>query len=158
MAAAALVSPGVAHADCPVPQAGAACGERLADAMTQRPGGSEFLVCRTLPDGSRAWAEAPVPFDPSDKWFSYGPGITLHGQGFRNPNLSSGSWTATPLNPDTVCGAEQVAVVSAGVLAAPQNSQGEPGQPVSVEMLPRLFTVTMTGDCLWSRNQTLFDW
>ena len=86
------------------------------------------------------------------KWFSYGPGITLHGQGFRNPNLSSGSWTASPLDPEAVCSAEQVTVVSAGVLAPPQSSRGEPGQTLSVELLPKLFTVTMTGDCLWSRE------
>ena len=158
LTAAVLVSPGIADADTPAPQAGAACGEDLADAMTQLPDGSAFLVCQGPPDGSHTWAPAPVPFDPSDKWFSYGSGITLHGQGFRNPNLTSGSWTATPLNPDTICGAEQVTVVSAGVLAAPQSSQGEPGQSLSVDILPKLFTVTMTGDCLWSRDQTLFGW
>jgi len=150
--AAVLVAPAVAHADTPVPQAGAPCAEDLADAMTQLPDGRDFLVCQGQPDGSYAWAAATVPFDPADKWFSYGSGITLHGQGFRNPNLSSGNWTANPLDPETVCGAEQVTVVSAGVLAPPQNSRGEAGRPLSVELLPKLFTVTMTGDCLWSRE------
>ena len=158
VAAAVLVAPAVAHADTPIPQAGAACADVLADAMTQLPSGSDFLVCRAAPDGSHVWAVAAVPFEPNDKWLSYASGIILHGQGFRNPNLSSGSWTATPLNPDTVCGAEQVTVVSAGVLAPPHNSQGEPGQPLAVELLPKLFTVTMTGDCLWSKDQTLFGW
>ncbi len=153
---AVLVSPAMAHADTPVPQAGGPCSENLTDAMTQLPGGSDFLVCQGQPDGSQAWVPATVPFDPADKWFSYGSGITLHGQGFRNPNLSSGSWTASPRDPGAVCAAEQVTVVSAGVLAPPEYSQGEPGQPLSVELLPKLFTVTMTGDCLWSRNQTLF--
>lgn len=156
--AAVLVTGAVAHADTPVPQAGAPCSEDLVDAMTQLPGGSDFLVCQGQPDGSYAWAAVGVPFEPSDKWLSYGSGITLHGQGFRNPNLSSGRWTATALGSDTVCGAEQVTVVSAGVLAPQQNSRGEPGEPLSVEMLPKLFTVTMTGDCLWSKDQTLFGW
>jgi hypothetical protein len=150
--AAALVAPAVAHADTPVPQEGAPCSEYLADAMTQLPGGREFLVCQGQPDGSYVWAAAAVPFDPADKWLSYGPGIILHGQGFRNPNLSSGNWTASPLDPETGCGAEQVTVVSAGVLAPPQNALSEPGQLLSVELLPKLFTVTMTGDCLWSRD------
>jgi hypothetical protein len=150
--AAALVTPAMAHADAPVPQAGAPCSDNLADAMTQVPGGSDFLVCRRQSDGSHAWAPAAVPFDPADQWFSYGPGITLHGQGFRNPNLSWGNWTASPLDPEAVCSAEQVTVVSAGVLAPPQSSRGEPGQTLSVELLPKLFTVTMTGDCLWSRE------
>jgi len=158
VAAAVLVAPATARADTPAPQAGAACSADLADAMTQLPGGSEYLVCQPQPDGSHAWAAAPVPFDPSDKWLSYGTGITLHGQGFRNPNLTSGDWTATPLSPETICGAEQVTVVSAGVLAPPQSSQGEPGRPLSLEMLPKLFTVTMSGECLWSRDQTLFGW
>lgn len=156
--AAVLVSPAVAHADTLVPQAGGPCSHSQADAMTQLPGGSDFLVCQGQPDGSHAWAPAAVPFDPADKWFSYGAGIILHGQGFRNPNLSSGSWTGSPLDPATVCAAEQVTVVSSGVLAAPQYSQGEPGQPLSVELLPKLFTVTMTGDCLWSRDQTPSGW
>lgn len=153
-----LAAPAVARAEPTVPQPGAACSPDLADAMTQLPGGTDFLVCRDQPDGTLAWSPAPVPFDPNDKWLSYGVGITLHGQGFRNPNLSSGGWTATPLDPATVCGAEQVTVVSAGVLAPPETSRGEPGQPLSVEMLPKLFTVTMTGECLWSRDQTPFGW
>ena len=155
--AAALLAPAVAHADTPVPQPGAGCSEDLAGAMTQLPNGRDFLVCGGQ-DGSHTWAAAAVPFDPADEWFSYGSGITLHGQGFRNPNLSSGNWTASPLDPETACAAEQVTVVSAGVLAPPQNSRGEPGRPLSVELLPKLFTVTMTGDCLWSRDQTLFGW
>ena len=154
--AAALVTPAVAHAEGPIPQAGAPCSENLADAMTQLPGGSDFLVCQGQPDGSHAWAEADVPFDPADRWVSYGPGITLHGQGFRNPNLTSGNWTANPLDPDTVCGAQQVTVVSAGVIAPQQNLRGDAGQPLSVELLPKLFTVTLTGDCLWSRENGLF--
>ena len=156
--AAVLVNPAVARADTPAPQAGGPCSENLADAMTQLPGGSDFLVCQGQPEGPHTWAPAAVPFDPADKWLSYGSGITLHGQGFRNPNLSSGNWRASPLDPDTVCAAEQVTVVSSGVLAPPQGSRGEPGQPLAVDLLPKLFTVTMTGDCLWSRDQTLFGW
>ncbi|WP_328354666.1 hypothetical protein OG976_24050 [Mycobacterium sp. NBC_00419] len=157
--AALLLAPGIARADSPVPQAGAQCPADHADAMTQLPNGSDFLVCRAGPDDSHSWAPVATPFDPNDTWISYGPAITLHGQGFRNPNLTSGQWTATPLDPASSCSAEQVTVVSAGVLAPPQRSQGEPGAALSVDMLPKLFTVSLAGDCLWAKDSGLsFGW
>jgi hypothetical protein len=154
VAAAALSSgAGFAYADVPVPQAGASCAADLANVMTQLPGGRDFLVCQSRSDAPGSWAPVAVPFDPSSKWLSYGPEITLHGTGFRNPNLRSGQWTAIPLDPATVCGADQVAVVSAGVLAPVVHSQGQPGQQLQLDVLPKLFTVALSGDCLWSENQ-----
>lgn len=157
--AALLLASGVASADTATPQAGADCPAEQADVMTQLPGGSDYLVCQAGPDGANRWSPVVTPFDPHDTWLSYGPAITLHGQGFRNPNLRSGQWTATPLEPDAVCSAEQVTVVSAGVLASPQRAQGEPGVPLSVELLPKLFTVSLAGDCLWAKDSGFgFDW
>ena len=98
------------------------------------------------------WRAAPVPFEPNSTWLSYGPTITLHGQGMRNPNLSSGRWTATPLDPETVCRVQQETVVEAGVLSAPRVFQGDPGQPLSVEMLPQLFYALLSGHCLWTED------
>jgi hypothetical protein len=148
VAAAALsFGAGTAHADDPAPQAGAPCPIDWANVMTQLPGGSDYLVC----EGS--WMPAPTPFDPAGRWLSYGPQITLHGQGFRNPNLRSGRWTASPLDPAAVCGADQVAVVSAGVLAPLVHSQSSPGQPMSLDVLPKLFTIVLSGNCLWSEDQ-----
>lgn len=154
-----LLCAGIAHADTAVPQAGAGCPEDQVDAMTQLPNGSDFLACRTGPDGSHTWTPVVTPFDPNDTWVSYGPAITLHGQGFRNPNLTSGRWIATPLDPASSCSAEQVTVVSAGVLAPPQLSSGEPGAPLSVDLLPKLFTVSLAGDCLWAKDSGFgFGW
>jgi hypothetical protein len=142
-----------AHADDPVPQAGSSCPVEFANVMTQLPGGRDYLVCQPVPERSGSWTPAVVPFDPASRWLSYGPPITLHGQGFRNPNLRSGRWTVTALDPVTVCGADQVAVVSAGVLAPLVHSQSAPGQPMSLDVLPKLFTITLSGDCLWSEDQ-----
>lgn len=153
VAAAALTFPAYAHADAPVPQAGAPCPQEFANVMTQLPGGADFLVCQAVPDHAGSWAPVVTPFDPSSRWLSYGPEITLHGQGFRNPNLRSGRWTANPLDPAAVCAADQVTVVSAGVLAPLVHSQGEPGQPLQLEVLPKLFTIVLSGDCLWSEDQ-----
>ncbi|MCX2932854.1 hypothetical protein ORI20_21505 [Mycobacterium sp. CVI_P3] len=142
-----------AHADNPVPAAGAPCLSAFANAMTQLPGGRDFLVCQADQDRPGRWAPVDTPFDPADTWLSYGPAITLHGQGFRNPNLRSGQWTAKPLAPDTVCGADQVTVVSAGVLAPLVHSEGPPGEQLQLEVLPKLFTITLSGDCLWTEDQ-----
>jgi hypothetical protein len=152
--AAAALSFGAApaHADG-VPQAGAPCPADFANVMTQLPGGRDFLVCQAGPNGPGSWAPVVTPFDPSSRWLSYGPEITLHGQGFRNPNLRSGQWTADPLDSVTVCGADQVTVVSAGVLAPLVHSQSQPGQPLQFTVLPKLFTIALSGNCLWSEEQ-----
>lgn len=138
-----------ARADVPVPQAGAPCPADLADAMTRLPNVGEFLVCQE----SGSWAPVLDPFDPVSRWLSYGSGITLHGQGFRNPNLRSGRWTATPLNPGAVCGADQVTVIGPGELAPVVSSRGDAGRPLQFAVLPKLFTITLNGDCLWSEDQ-----
>ncbi|WP_445169872.1 hypothetical protein ACTXG7_11460 [Mycolicibacterium sp. Dal123E01] len=152
VAAAALSLATPAHADDPVPQAGAPCPQDFANVMTQLPGGRDYLACQAVPDHSGNWTPVDTPFDPSSRWLSYGPEITLHGQGFRNPNLRSGPWTATPLDPVTVCGADQVTVIGPGELAPLVHSQGQPGQPLQLDVLPKLFTIVMSGNCLWSEN------
>mgnify|MGYP001806195228 CR=1 FL=1 len=119
--------------------------------MTQLPGGRDFLLCQE----SGSWAPVFTPFDPAPRWLSYGPDITLHGQGFRNPNLRSGPWTASPLDPAAVCGADQVTVIGPGELAPVVHSAGQPGQPLQLEVLPKLFTIVLSGNCLWSEDQPL---
>ena len=139
-----LVAP-PAGADADPPAAGSPCPAQLDGVMTQLPGGADYLACR-----DRFWAPVQTPFPPNDAWLSYGPAIILHGQGFRNPNLESGPWTATPLEEGTRCGATQVSVVEAGVLAPPVVAEGDVGRPLDLEVLPRLFTVELTGNCLWA--------
>ena len=149
-AAAACLAPALggpaASADSPEPQPGSSCPAELSGAMTLLPDRTDFLVC----EGS--WTPAAVPFPPNDKWLSVGPAMTLHGEGMRNPNLRSGQWTGTPRDPTTTCAAEQLTIVRAGVLAPPQDSRGVAGQPLSVQVLPRLFSIELSGDCLWSRD------
>jgi hypothetical protein len=138
-----------ARADSPVPQAGIPCSTDLAGVMTRLPDVGDFLVCQE----SGSWASMLGPFDPATRWLSYDSGITLHGQGFRNPNLRSGPWTAIPLDPSAVCSADQVTVIGPGELAPVAHSQGDPGQVLRLEVLPKLFTVTLRGACLWSEDQ-----
>jgi hypothetical protein len=151
LAVAAALAPGFAHADMVAPQVQAPCAADLAGAMTLLPDERTYVTCQEGAAGYD-WAAAPVAFEPNDTWLSYGPAITLHGQGMRNPNLTSGRWTATPRDSETVCRAQQETVVEAGVLSTPQLSEGEPGQPLEVAMAPKLFYVELAGNCLWERD------
>ena len=120
--------------------------------MTLLPDEQTYVICQEEIVARYVWQAAPVPFEPNSTWLSYGPAITLHGQGMRNPNLSSGQWTATPLDPETVCRVQQETVVEAGVLSSPKVFQGDPGQSLSVEMLPQLFYAQLSGHCLWTED------
>jgi hypothetical protein len=150
--AAAVLVPASAQADIAVPATGSACPAELVDAMTLLPDERTYVRCQQQFGLGYAWAQVQTPFDPNDTWLSYGPAITLHGQGMRNPNLSSGQWTATPQDPETICRATQTTVVEAGVLAQPQILEGEQGQALDLEMLPRLFYVELAGNCLWGKQ------
>lgn len=158
LVAAAALSCGspTGRADSPTPQDGAGCPAELSGVMTVVGDGRDFLVCQEQPGAGYRWIPVAGPFPPNDKWLSYGPPITLHGQGFRNPNLASGDWTAVPQDSQASCAAKQVTVVSAGVLAEPEVSQSGPGRPLALEVLPKLFTVELTGDCLWVRSEPAF--
>jgi len=135
----------VAGADPVAPQSGSSCADNLADAVTQLPDRS-FLSCVR---GS--WTPFAGPYVSSDRWFSFGPAVTLHGQGLRNPEILSGRWIATPQDSGTTCSAEQAVVVSAGEVGPPQTSKGMPGQPLRFEVLPVVFSIELTGNCLWER-------
>lgn len=154
--AAALVAAGLAtgpevHADVLPPEIGALCTADLDGAMTLLPDGTSYAGCR--PSGiGYAWSAAETPFPPNDIWLSYGPPITLHGQGMRNPNLTSGLWTATPQDPEATCRVTQTTVVAAGVLATPEVSEGEQGRPLAVQLRDKLFYAELAGNCLWVKN------
>jgi hypothetical protein len=145
--AAALAVPPAASADPAAPQPDSPCPAEFTGATTMLPGQSLPLVCQ----GQR-WQAVTAPGDPSDRWVSFGPAMALHGEGLRNPNLASGAWTATPLDPDARCAATQHAVVSAGVVGPPVTAEGSPGQPLSLQVLPSLFDISMAGYCLWTRT------
>ena len=129
------------------PQPDSPCPAEFTGATTMPPGQSLPLVCQ----GQR-WQAVTAPGDPSDRWVSFGPAMALHGEGLRNPNLASGAWTATPLDPDARCAATQHSVVSAGVVGPPVTADGSPGQPLSLQVLPRLFAVSTAGPRLWTRT------
>jgi hypothetical protein len=148
---AGLMSGPVARADVPPPEMGGPCAVELVGAMTLLPDGTTYAACQQSGIGN-FWAAAETPFPPNDIWFSYGPPITLHGQGMRNPNLTSGAWTATPQDPDTTCRVTQTTVVEAGVLATPEVSQGGQGRALAVQMQPKLFYAELAGDCLWIKD------
>src|SRR5258708_5534409 len=129
-AAALLAVPGVAHADLVLPRLDGPCSENLAGALTQLPDGHTFLQCDNS-SGSYQWSAFTSPYPSSDRWLSYGPELTLHGQGMRNPEILSGKWVGYPQEEGTICSAEQSAVVSAGEVGPPQTSTGSAGQPLA---------------------------
>lgn len=144
---AALVTAAPTYADPPVPQPDSICPSDLTGTATLPFGRSLPLICQ-----DQRWQAATAPTEPSDRWVSFGPVMALHGGGLRNPNLLPGPWTATPLDPDTRCAATQQTVISAGVLGNPVITEGAPGQRLSLEVLPSLFDISMTGHCLWERR------
>lgn len=148
--AAALALPAVAAADPGAPQPGTSCSANLSDAMTWPSDGTAPLACVGGPAGYQ-WTTVDSPYPISDRWVSFGPPMKLHGEGLRNAAIKSGDWTATPLDPESRCGAEQLAVVPGVGAGPPSDIEGEPGRPLSLQVVPQLFSIEMTGDCLWQR-------
>jgi hypothetical protein len=147
MLSTALVTAPVALSDPPAPQADTPCSPNLAYVMTWPTAAKVPLVCL-----DEHWKAVTSPPPPNDRWLSVGPAMTLHGEGQRNPSVASGDWTAAPQDADSQCRAEQQTVVSPGQLSPPQLSEGKPGQPLSLQLLPRLFSIEMSGYCLWTRT------
>jgi len=145
--AALAIAPAVAHAQPVVPQPGSACPADADGALTLLPDDQGALEC-----GLGRWQAFTDPYPSSDRWISYGPVLTLHGQGMRNPEVLSGQWTAYPQDPGSRCRADQVAVVSAGEVGSPHVTEGEAGRPLDLEVLPSMFTIELSGDCLWERK------
>jgi hypothetical protein len=144
---AVALSFGVAAADPPAPQVNTPCPPDADGAATQPTDAKMPLVC-----AGGSWQAVTTPQPPNDRWLSVGPPILLSGNGRQNPNVESGDWTATPRSADTRCRAEQVTVLGPGALAAPQVSEGTPGERLDVTFQPRLFKLQLSGDCLWTRR------
>ena len=145
VAAATLGSP-IAGAEPVVPQADTPCAAEIAGALTKLPDYKTVLECR-----DNEWQIFDSPFPNSDRWLSYGPELTLSGEGVRNREIDPGDWIAHPQDSGSRCKAEQVAVIAAGTLGPPQVSTGEPGQPVKLRLLPLLFNIELSGNCLWQK-------
>ncbi|MGB3484953.1 MAG: hypothetical protein WBB07_22385 [Mycobacterium sp.] len=126
------------------PQPGTACP--APEALTKLPDAT-VLTCT-----GGTWTPFGGPYPYGDTWVSDVAGITLHGQGLRNPEIMSGAWTGTPLDPAAVCGAQQASVVAAGEVGPEETVTGDPGQVLDFQVLPVVFNITLTGDCLWQKR------
>jgi len=154
-ATAPLVAPAVISAEPAAPQADTPCPQSLAGALTQllnyTTEVTTYLECRDQPGVGYRWQVFDSPYPSSDRWVSYGPELVLHGQGQRNREIDSGDWIAYPQDSGSHCKAEQAAVLSSGGVTPPQVSTGEPGRPLKLQLLPLLFTVELSGNCLWQK-------
>jgi hypothetical protein len=142
-----LSTSALASADPDVPQPGTPCSSALSEVMTWTAGDNSPLECL-----NNQWQAVTTPQPPNDRWVSFGPPMTLHGQGMRNPNVASGDWTAVPQDANGSCRAAQIAVLEPGVTGPPQVAESPKGQPLSFQMVPRLFSIEMSGYCLWTRT------
>lgn len=164
--AAAIGAAAVAMAGCatagPAPQIepgptqlGAACDQRFDGALaaqlgttTDGPADSRrLIVCQ-----SGSWQQFTDLYPSPQRWISSDSALLLHGQGVRNPEFRSGTWTATPLSADAECRVEAVEPMHAGVQPPPQIVAAGAGHSLTFEASTRLATVTLTGNCLWERS------
>ena len=151
-AAGSLVVAPVVRAQPVTPQPDAVCSKDLSGALTQLPDRKTILQCRNQQGGEYRWQGLESPYPKSDRWLTYGPRLTLHGEGQPNREIDSGDWMAYPQALGDQCKADQRAVVRAGELSPPQVVTGEPGQPLKLRLLPLLFTVDLSGYCLWQKE------
>jgi hypothetical protein len=136
----------IASADPVVAQPDTACTSELQDAMTWLPGANGPVVCT-----AGQWQSDPDPYPHGDRWVSTGPTLTLRGGARQNPQLDPGDWTATPLRPGERCRAEQVSVTYGKIDGPPRVDEAAAGQPMALQVIPRLLTIDLSGDCLWER-------
>jgi hypothetical protein len=130
-----------------------ASAEPVPGSSCPAPGALTKLPDRTvLTCSGGTWTLFGGPYPFSETWVSDAAGITLHGQGLRNPEIMSGQWTGTPLDPTAVCAVEQASVVAAGEVGPTQTSTGEAGRPLDFQVLPVVFNITLSGDCLWQKR------
>jgi hypothetical protein len=147
------IGPPVVRADPEPPRPDTPCAERLAGALAQLPDRKTVVECRKQQGNDFGWQIFTSPYPNSNRWLTYGPQLILHGEGQPNGEIDSGDWIAYPQVAEGQCTAEQQAVVRAGELSSPQISTSERGQPLKLQLLPLLFTVELTGRCLWQKVQ-----
>jgi hypothetical protein len=150
-AAGPLAAAPLAAAAPATPQAGAACTQAVGNALAQLPDLMTVLQCRDQGNGEYRWQLFDSPFPHGDRWLTYGPVLTLHGEGQPNREIDSGAWVGYPQSPDSRCMAAQLDNTAAGDRTPPQVATGEPGKPLKLRIVPLLFTVELQGDCLWQK-------
>lgn len=136
------------------PAAGASCSAGLDGAVTALPvqTGDPSNRKNLLRCSEGSWQVDNDEYPSSDRWLVSQPELVLHGQGVRNAELFAGTWTGTPQTPETVCTAV-VRDATGGTVAAPQTVTAPAGKPAKFEASNWLFTVTLTGNCLWERSE-----
>ncbi|WP_029108677.1 hypothetical protein [Mycobacterium sp. URHD0025] len=160
--AAALATGACAHADpepvpagpseTTAPQPDAPCADGLAGALTPADPGAIGNNRRLLQCDDGTWQAFGGPYPSSDRWLTTGPELVVHGQGRRNPEAAAGTWTGMPQTTEARCSAEVVDVVAAGQTSGPMTSAADPGQPLTLEISDHMFTVKLSGYCLWARS------
>jgi hypothetical protein len=136
------------------PQPGSACGDTLDGALTAlpQPAGITGNAKTLLQCGDGTWRPFVDAYPSSDRWLTTGPELILHGQGLQNPEAKAGTWTASPQTTETRCSAESVDVVAAGQTSQPQTFTADPGRPLTFDVSDHMFTVKLSGYCLWRRG------
>lgn len=139
-------------AETTAPQPDSSCTESLSGALTPadpaQTGNNRLLL--QCDDGS--WHRFTDPYPSSDRWLSTGPALILHGQGRRNPEAEGGTWTASAQTAEARCSVEVVDVLGAGKTSEPEMFSAEPGQSLTFEVSDHMFTVKLSGYCLWARS------
>ncbi|MGV0814545.1 hypothetical protein ABQF34_21475 [Mycolicibacterium boenickei] len=158
----ALTTSACAHADpepvppgppeSSAPQPDASCTEGLAGALTSAEPGQLGNNRRLLQCADGAWQVLGDPYPSSDRWLTTGPALILHGQGRRNPEAKAGAWTASPQTAEARCSVEVVDVLGAGKTSEPEKFSAEPGRSLTFEISDHMFTVKLSGYCLWVRS------
>ncbi|MUL83759.1 MULTISPECIES: hypothetical protein [unclassified Mycolicibacterium] len=159
---AALTTSACAHADpqpappgpaqTTAPQPGTSCAESLAGVLTPADAGQIGNNRRLLQCEDGSWQPFADAYPSSDRWLTTGPEVILHGQGRRNPEAKAGTWTASPQTAEALCSVEVVDIVAAGRTSGPMTTTAAPGQPLTVEVSDHMFTVKLSGYCLWQRG------
>lgn len=160
--AAALSSTACAHAEpeppppgpseTTAPQPDSPCPASLAGALTPADPAQLGNNRRLLHCADGTWQTFSDPYPSSDRWLSTGPGLILHGQGRRNPEAAAGTWAATPQTAEAHCSVEVVDVLAAGRTSEPQTFTAAPGQPLTFDVSDHMFTMKLSGYCLWARS------
>ncbi len=155
-AGAPFATPVGASAEPATPQANTECAATHDGALTQlldyTTHVTTYLQCRNQRGVGYRWQVFDSPYPTSDRWLSFGPKLILHGEGQRNREIDSGDWIGYPQDSGSWCAAQQQAVVSAGTVSTPLVSTGEPGQQLQLKILPLLFTIELSGYCLWQKE------
>lgn len=149
----ARADPGPDQSDVGVPAVGASCSAGLDGAVTALPSQPGDPVNRKnlLRCTAGSWQTDNDEYPSSDRWLVSGPELVLHGQGVRNAEMFAGTWTGIPQTPEAVCTAV-VRDATGGKIADPQTVTAGAGQRATFPASDWLYTVTLSGDCLWERS------